>query len=341
MSVDTSLSFRPTLTEPPAALPAALPEAHTEPSYYDVSLLKPPVWGWEIASYFFLGGVSAGAYILARMAERFGGERYRDVTRAGTTVAVLAALPCAPLLIADLGDPKRFHHMLRVFKPHSPMNLGAWTLTAYSGAAFLVLLREWRRGGRRDEELSRAERVVDGLVLAVTDGAGVPVALLLAGYTGVLLSATSTPVWTENHWLGALFSASAMNTGAAAVQLALKAGMGEPESPAGEALDTIDTLGHVAEGLTTAGYLAAAGPLAKPLTTGRMAPAFWSGVLGMAAAEVLKRLPLDGRAGRLAKVASSVVGLASGFALRTGFVYAGRLSGRDPDAARQASRPRR
>lgn len=340
MPVDTPLSFRATPTQPVAPRPTELPGAQGEPSYYDVSLLKPPVWGWEIASYFFLGGVSAGAYILARMAERFGGERYRDVTRAGTTVAVLAALPCAPLLIADLGDPKRFHHMLRVFKPHSPMNLGAWTLTAYSGAAFLALLREWRRGDRRDEELSRVERVVDGLVLAVTDAAGVPLALLLAGYTGVLLSATSTPVWTENPWLGALFSASAMNTGAAAVQLALAAGTGPPESTAAEALDKIDTMGHVAEGLTTAGYLAAAGSLAKPLTTGGMAPAFWGGVLGMAAGEVLKRLPLRGRAGRLAKVASSVVGLASGFALRAAFVYAGRLSGNDPAAARQASRPR-
>ena len=44
-------------------------------------------------------------------------------------VLLLADLLC---LVLDLGDPLRFHHMLRVFKPSSPMSLGTWCLTAYS-----------------------------------------------------------------------------------------------------------------------------------------------------------------------------------------------------------------
>ena len=52
------------------------------------------------------------------------------------------------LLVADLGDPLRFHHMLRVFKPSSPMSLGTWCLTAYSlpltaAAALGLLPAEW------------------------------------------------------------------------------------------------------------------------------------------------------------------------------------------------------
>src|SRR5688572_21827321 len=100
-----------------------------EPAYHNVSILKSPVWKWEIASYFFLGGISAASYVLARLAERAGGERYRDLTRAGTYTAFATLLPCAPLLIADLGDRSRFHHMLRIFKPSSPMNLGTWLAT--------------------------------------------------------------------------------------------------------------------------------------------------------------------------------------------------------------------
>src|SRR5581483_11731146 len=123
-----------------------------EHAYYDVSMLKPPVWSWEVAAYFFLGGASAGAYLLSRMADRFGGPRHRHVVRAGTAAAAVAYLPCAPLLIADLGDPSRFHHMLRVFKPHSPMNLGAWTLTAYGGAGAAAVLREWLRGDVSDAD---------------------------------------------------------------------------------------------------------------------------------------------------------------------------------------------
>ena len=67
---------------------------------------------------------------------------FADLTKWGTTVGWLSLLPCPPLLIADLGDPKRFHHMLRVFKPGSPMSVGTWTLLTYSGAATAGRLSE-------------------------------------------------------------------------------------------------------------------------------------------------------------------------------------------------------
>jgi formate-dependent nitrite reductase membrane component NrfD len=330
-------AFDPSPGDQPAGIPSP-PAPREEPSYYDVPMLKRPVWTWEVATYFYLGGVSAGAFLLARMAERFGGERCRAVTRAGTAVAALAALPCAPLLIADLGDPRRFHHMLRVFKPSSPMNLGAWTLTAYSGAAFAAALREWLRGSRPGEERSRAARVADGVLLAVSDAAGVPLALLLAGYTGVLLSGTSTPVWAENPFLGALFSAGAINNGASAVSLALQSGAVSGGEEVAHAMRNVHALGHTAEALTIAGFLAAAGPLARPLTRGEAALPFWGAALSLAGAELLGRLPLSGRARRAADLASSALDLIGGFALRWSMVRAGRASADDPQAARHATR---
>ncbi len=306
-------------------------------------MLKPPVWESDIALYFFLGGLSAGAYLLSRAAERFGGDRFRDVTRAGAVVSLLAAAPCAPLLIADLGDPKRFLHMLRVFKPRSPMNLGAWTLTAYSGASALacparVAARRPHAGGAL-----AGGAVLDGVLTLVCDAAGVPLALLLSCYTGVLLSSTSTPVWSKNPWLGAMFAASAVGTGAGAVSLALEAWSAWRAAPrdeaASEALQRVDTAAHAAETLTLMGYRAAAGALAKPLTEGKMALPFWGATAGLAASEVLKLLPLRGRARRWADVASAALGLAGGLALRWAFTMAGPPSGRDPEAARRASRP--
>jgi formate-dependent nitrite reductase membrane component NrfD len=289
-----------------------------------------------VATYFFLGGLSAGAFLLARLAERFGGERYRAVTRAGTAIAALAAVPCAPLQIADLGDPKRFHHMLRVFKPSSPMNLGAWTLMAYSGVAFTAALREWLRGSRSDEERSGAARVTDGVLLAVCDAAGMPLALLLAGYTGVLLSGTSTPVWSQNSWLGALFSAGAVANGTGAVSLAPRVRESEEAT---HVLRTVHTVAHVAEALTAAGFLAAAGSLAKPLTAGEASVPFWGSALTIVGAEVLKALPLPKRGRQLASLAASILGLVGGYALRWSLVRAGRASAADPEAARQATRP--
>jgi hypothetical protein len=114
----------------------------------------------------------------------------------------------------------------------------------------------------------------------------------------------------------------------------------EEGSPAADALDTIDTCAHVAEGVAVAGYLYAAGTLAEPLTKGKWAPCFWGAVAGVAAAEVLKRLPL-GRAGRRrSRMASALVGVAGGFAPKWAMLHAGRDSASDPEAERQVSRPR-
>jgi formate-dependent nitrite reductase membrane component NrfD len=316
----------------PAVPPATMPE----PSYYDIPLLKKPVWSGEIGAYFFLGGLSAGSYILARVAERLGGPRYRALTRAGTAVAVLALLPCPPLLIADLGDPKRFHHMLRVFKPRSPMNLGSWVLTGYGGVLFLTALREWRRRPGPEGVLGRA-------VGAALDLAGVPLALLFSGYTGVLLSGTSTPVWTKNPWLGPLFTASAIGNGAAAITLALEAlpGADEATRPAVEALEQIDGVAHVAEAATLAGYFGAAGSLSRPLTHGKVAPYFWGAVGCVVASEVVRRLPVRGRARGWVRLAAAAASLASGFCLKWAMQQAGPPSAADPEADRQASRPRR
>src|SRR5262245_39557152 len=117
---------RPTLAAKEVERPR--PEVATEEGYYGLPMLKRPTWGWQIAWYFFLEGVSSGAFLTASLAELFGGERMKPAVRAARRVAFLSFLPCPSLLIDDLGDPARFHNMLRVFKQSSPMNLGAWAL---------------------------------------------------------------------------------------------------------------------------------------------------------------------------------------------------------------------
>lgn len=329
-------SGRPELSR--ADTPISLDALKTgEHSYYDIPMLRPAPWKWEIASYFYFGGMSAGAYLLSRLAERFGGddESFRCVASAGTKIAALAAAPCAPLLIKDLGDPSRFHHMLRIFKPQSPMNLGAWTLVGYSGVAALALLREYRMEKNADALPAR----FDGVVLAVLDGAGVPLALLLAGYTGVLLSGTSTPVWSRSNWLGPLFSAGAMTTGASAISLWLAARNScFHKTPAGKALERIKLAAHAAEAVAMKAFVSEMGEFAEPLTRGKMAAPFWGSAAATMSAGVLGMLPLKGRAANLAKTASSLLSLAGGFAMRWAIVHAGQESANDAAAARKASR---
>jgi formate-dependent nitrite reductase membrane component NrfD len=303
-------------------------DAEAKPGYYDVPMLKPPVWENLISWYFFLGGVSAGAYVTARMAERFGGTRFRAVTREATAVAAVAALPTTPLLITDLGDPKRFHHMLRVFKPESPMNLGAWVLTAYHGAGACALAREWLRQGKTDHELKNRgflQNAVDGLLVAVADVAGIPLALLLASYTGVLLTGGATPVWCKNKWLPALFSASAMSSGAAAVGLELEllnaAGFDMNLDVTREPLQALHSVSHLAEVVTLVGYLSS---IKRPI------PRAWGTFAAIAGSELLKQLPAGKRLRSWLDIGSAALGLVGAYHLRATIMQAGRDSANDP-----------
>jgi hypothetical protein len=86
------------------------------------------VWEWKVPAYLFAGGLSAGSAVLAAGADLTG----RLALRRASRVSALASLAASTyFLIADLGRPERFHHMLRVAKPTSPMSVGTWILAAY------------------------------------------------------------------------------------------------------------------------------------------------------------------------------------------------------------------
>src|SRR3954451_15312701 len=117
--------------------------AHLDPrdAYKDVPILKQPTWNNEVAAYFFFGGISGGAPLVGSLAEVFGGEKRRSLARPAHYVSFATLLPCPPLLIYDLGVPTRFHHVLRVFKPGSPMNVGSWPLVLHRAGATVMVMK--------------------------------------------------------------------------------------------------------------------------------------------------------------------------------------------------------
>jgi hypothetical protein len=76
-------------------------------------VINAPVWTWEVPLYFFFGGVASGSSFVALACDAAGDERSAAIAR---KVTLAATVPCAPLLILDLGRPLRFLHMLRIFK---------------------------------------------------------------------------------------------------------------------------------------------------------------------------------------------------------------------------------
>src|SRR6201986_4517642 len=114
-----------------------------EPGYYGLPILKKPFWKWEIAGSFFFEGISAGSYVLCTVAGLRDRVQFDEGIRRGRYLSFVSMLFCPPLLIADLGRPERFHHMLRIFKKTSPMNHGAWALSGYGLFASLLTTLVW------------------------------------------------------------------------------------------------------------------------------------------------------------------------------------------------------
>jgi hypothetical protein len=159
-----------------------------KPGYYGQPVVKPPVWTWEIPLYFFFGGIAGMSAVIAFGAALF---HHVDLARTAMWIAAIAGAGLSPiLLIMDLGRPRLFLNMLRVFKYRSPMSMGAWILTAFGmfAVAGLIALELQRIfPGALDQFLSLAAGIfIFGAAIFGT---------LLATYTGVLIGATAIPAW--------------------------------------------------------------------------------------------------------------------------------------------------
>ncbi|HTW68116.1 MAG TPA: hypothetical protein VME17_26050, partial [Bryobacteraceae bacterium] len=150
-----------------------------------------------------LNGMAMGLFLAAAVSELAAPAVFQPVAKVAYPVALLLLLVDLVLLVTDLGDPLRFHHMLRVFKPGSPMSVGTWCLTIFSlpltAAAGLSVLAEFGF----DFERARIAAVVVGLL----PGFGA------AAYKGVLLSTNAQPGWKDARWLGGYLTNSALLMG--------------------------------------------------------------------------------------------------------------------------------
>jgi Ni/Fe-hydrogenase subunit HybB-like protein len=169
------------------------------------AVAKPPPWRTLIMLDLYCAELAAGLFIAAALGDLVAADIYRAVARIGYILAFPIAFADLLCLVFDLGDPIRFHHMLRVFKLRSPMSTGTWAISTFSLLSFTCLILA----------LINAPQIEK--VRAVIGGIGLPVALFVGGYKGVMLSCTAQPVWKAARWLGAELVTSAALMGIAAL----------------------------------------------------------------------------------------------------------------------------
>jgi formate-dependent nitrite reductase membrane component NrfD len=265
-------------------------------------MLKNPGWEMLIVCYFFFGGIAGGAFFTAAIADNFGSARDSKVARVGYLLSLPLVALCGLLLIADLGVPLRFMNMMRTFKLWDPMSIGAWMLGVFGAFSFVCSVLSFASS----ESMVGLRRKL-GFV-------GMFFGFFLASYTGVLLSATALPLWSDARLMGALFLASGASTGIAAISLIMFL-IGAPAGEGWSKVMRADRFSIIFELVVLAALIVLLGSTARPLTMGHYAPLFWGGlvVAGLLVPLVIEIAAHGARA--LTAVAAALV-LAGGFILR-------------------------
>lgn len=289
---------------------------------------------YYVALYFFIGGLSAGAYFIGSLVELFGGGRHREVSKIAYYVAFPVLLLAPVLLIADQGRPERFWHLffyvnggVPAFSIMSPLSVRSWALLIFSAFTFLSFVDNLVQDGKLRfapfaAVYNRRPRKLYALV-------GSLAGFFIASCTGVLLDLTARPLWAAaSPTLGLLFLVSAGSVGAAAIVLVLAARR-KLSTEGFQHIETFDNLSMVIELVLIAILVVLAGQLAAPLLTGVYAILFWGGtvLLGLVVPLVINWFALRSRvapSARLVMLVALLV-LLGGALLRISIVAGGQV----------------
>lgn len=297
--------------------------AHADSTYYERPLLKKPHWEWEVVTYLFVGGITGGSGILVLLADERP-EREADLARSARYVSFVLAAACPAILVKHLGRPERFLNMLRIIKAKSVMSLGVWGLVNFSAAATLALAGRLSRDGVLPAFVAKLEpRWLTKLVMGVFGA-------FIAGYTGVLISATAIPVWALGKRHIPAFSVCSGVAGACALNAAILALCGSDRTR--HKLERLGLVASTAEMILIEAFRRHAGAAGEPMFGGARGRKLRNvtEIGGIIAPALLSLLPFGGRTKTLL---ASALTLAGGYVLRETLLEGGKASADDPRAA--------
>lgn len=163
-------------------------------------------FGLAIAIYFYLTGLSAGSFIISTLAYGFGFQKFKPLGKVGVVLATLLLVVAPLFLLVHSGRPLRAWHLFLYWNPTSPISWGSILLTLYP--INCVIYGYFMFKG------DMAKTKFFGLL-------GIPLALMVHGYTGFILSFAKAHALWRSPIMPILFLTSAMVSGLAMMILVL------------------------------------------------------------------------------------------------------------------------
>ena len=156
--------------------------------------------GIPIATYFYLTGLSAGSFIISTLAYGFGMLKFKPLGKIGVVLATCLLMIAPMILLIDLEQPFRFWHLIMYLRITSPITWGTFLLSLYPMNCMVYGYFMFKGDLRRTK--------IFGLI-------GIPLALLVHGYTGFILALGKARVLWNTAIMPPIFLVSAMVSGLA------------------------------------------------------------------------------------------------------------------------------
>lgn len=157
-------------------------------------------FGVAIAIYFYLTGLSAGSFIISTLAYGFGFTKFKPLGKVGVVIATLLLVAAPMFLLLHAGRPLRAWHLFVYLNATSPISWGSFLLTIYPINCVIYGFFMFRGNARLTKFF--------GLL-------GIPLALMVHGYTGFILSFAKAHALWRSSMMPILFLTSAMVSGLA------------------------------------------------------------------------------------------------------------------------------
>lgn len=159
-----------------------------------------PDWGTLIVTDAWFNNMTSGLMICAGLCWAFGGALLAALLPFALTVALALLLIDLGVLVADLGDPARFVHSLRVMRLTSPLSVGVWGLSCYGVFLGIATVFSWILFACSGFEPNICIYIC-AAIMRLCVVMAIVAAVVVICYKGVVFSCSSQPGVCEARWL--------------------------------------------------------------------------------------------------------------------------------------------